>query len=392
MAEAAGYRLSDDGAAILLLTTWLGGSAARGHPAPLADTDWSSLAERIRQSALGRPSELLRTSPSALTVVLGLSDSEADRVSRLLSRGAQLAIQLDRWQRQGVWAVTRADPAYPVSVKRVLGRAAPPALFGVGNPELLDLPGPGLIVSGRASRGDRFAEAIAVSTARASLILKTTASTRPEDTAVNAALQTEGRVVVIGQPPQRVLRIGLWREAAIAGFLCVISSREPGARPLPEAQRNRLLSAIAGVLVVAQAAGPGEVARAVAGVKPGKRAYVRVGGRLGPRSIPRGFEPIPVDSEAPNPTLEGWLMHVSARVLDVAPTVRIQIRPLLLYRLFIDALSTVGHPVTAEEAADALGLVPKQAEAWLQKAVDDGLAHEADGRYLVRSAQEELPL
>jgi predicted Rossmann fold nucleotide-binding protein DprA/Smf involved in DNA uptake len=198
--------------------------------------------------------------------------------------------------------------------------------------------------------------------------------------------------VVIGQPPQRVLRIGQWRQAAIAGFLCVMSSREPGARPLPEAQRNRLLSAIAGVLVVAQASGPGEAARALAGIKPGKRVYVRVGGRPGPRSIPRGFEPIPVDIEAPSPTLEGWLMHVSASVVEAVPTERIQIRPLPLYRLFIDALSAVGHTVTAEEVADALGLVPKQAEAWLQKAVDDGLAHEADGRYLVSSAQEELPL
>ena len=49
-----------------------------------------------------------------------------------------MAISLQKWQNCGIWIITRADPEYPVRLKKRLGQKAPPILYGAGNKKILN--------------------------------------------------------------------------------------------------------------------------------------------------------------------------------------------------------------------------------------------------------------
>lgn len=41
-----------------------------------------------------------------------------DRVAPLLQRGATLALAVEKWQRSGMWVISRSDSQYPERLKR----------------------------------------------------------------------------------------------------------------------------------------------------------------------------------------------------------------------------------------------------------------------------------
>ena len=55
------------------------------------------------------------------------------RVTHLLDRGAALALIVEKWERAGLWVISRSDACYPERLKRYLGQTAPPLLYGVGS-------------------------------------------------------------------------------------------------------------------------------------------------------------------------------------------------------------------------------------------------------------------
>jgi len=129
--------LSPDAQAILLLTAPLliGLRAARNSVLPLSDSEYASLALRIR--TLGARPERLLDDDIADLADLCADLIERSRLESLLARGFLLAQALERWQSRGIWVTTRADATYPKRVKTHLGNAAPPVLYGCGHVELL---------------------------------------------------------------------------------------------------------------------------------------------------------------------------------------------------------------------------------------------------------------
>lgn len=130
--------VSRDGEALLLLCSWLGLPKGLEADGPLSPKEWNSLALKIAQSPLERPAALLGLDAPALADALDVAQSFADRLHRLLSRAAALAIELERLSSLGIWAITRADDGYPTRLKLVLGSKAPPCLFGAGDPDILN--------------------------------------------------------------------------------------------------------------------------------------------------------------------------------------------------------------------------------------------------------------
>lgn len=61
-----------------------------------------------------------------------------ERIEYLFSRGRSLAMALEGWERKSIWFLTRQCPNYPKLLLERLQAKAPPVLFGVGEPELLN--------------------------------------------------------------------------------------------------------------------------------------------------------------------------------------------------------------------------------------------------------------
>src|SRR5207244_7674266 len=107
----------------------------------------------LKDHGLG-PDALLRGDPQS--VLAGWIDRtvSAARLEALLGRGAALGFALEKWQRAGLWVLTRSDPGYPERLKRHLRADAPAVLFGCGDKGLLDRGGIAVVGSRDAGEAD----------------------------------------------------------------------------------------------------------------------------------------------------------------------------------------------------------------------------------------------
>ncbi len=131
--------VSADGQAIALACSALALEGDRSIK-PLTPKEWHEVSLALRSSTLDRPRELLGLGPGELQDALGVDASLADRLAALLSRGGQLAFELERLASRGIWVLTRADEGYPALLKQRLKGQTPPVLFGAGPPGALQLP------------------------------------------------------------------------------------------------------------------------------------------------------------------------------------------------------------------------------------------------------------
>jgi len=149
--------LSPQAQALLLLTVSLGAHDEAPAAKPLSAAEWSRLARWLTEQ--GRdPATLL--DPAGAGGLAESADPPLDpaRLQILLRRGAALGLALERWQRAGLWVLTRADPAYPERLKARLRAESPPVLFGCGDPTRLKGGGVAIV-------GARDADATARATA-----------------------------------------------------------------------------------------------------------------------------------------------------------------------------------------------------------------------------------
>ena len=152
--------------AILLLTSHL------THPSdevvkPLTPHEWGCFAFWLNERGLF-PSLLLH---KRLDVLLnGWIDKSVsqDRIRKLLHRRQALDLALGKWQKAGIWVLTRSDDHYPIRLKAKLKTLSPPVLFGVGNRSLLNSAGLAVVGSRKAPHEDLlFAEQLGEKAANA---------------------------------------------------------------------------------------------------------------------------------------------------------------------------------------------------------------------------------
>src|SRR5205823_5830990 len=103
-----------------------------------------------------RPGDLLSSDGRTKLAELQSAEVDSARVTPLLDRGAALALIVERWERSGLWVISRSDACYPERLKRYLGQTAPPLLYGVGSKDLLDRGG--LAVVGSRDRSEEDGE------------------------------------------------------------------------------------------------------------------------------------------------------------------------------------------------------------------------------------------
>ena len=139
--------------AVLLLTAHFS-KPAPGDPKPLTPTEWGRFALWLKEQ--GQTPEALFAGETLKLLLDGWHDDPvpSDRIQALLSRSPALALALEKWQRAGLWDITRSDPDYPARLKKQLKNNSSPLFFGCGNRQLLNQGGLTVVGSSNAAEGD----------------------------------------------------------------------------------------------------------------------------------------------------------------------------------------------------------------------------------------------
>jgi predicted Rossmann fold nucleotide-binding protein DprA/Smf involved in DNA uptake len=260
MSEILTENLSSDTEAILLLCGRFGSERGE-HGAPLTQKEYESLARWLMERKL-RPSDLLSAGSSGLLSDIVHAKLKPDRVESLLARGTAMALTLEKWQRSGLWVLSRSDAAYPKRLKKKLGQSAPPLLYGAGDTSLLDAGGLAIVGSRDVSEvAIEFTRNVARACARDRLGVISGGAKGVDSAAMQGAGEAGG--VVIGILAADLLRTSVNRqnrEGIQSGKFVLVSPFNPeaGFNAGNAMARNRFIYALADyALVVDSAHGEG---------------------------------------------------------------------------------------------------------------------------------------
>jgi predicted Rossmann fold nucleotide-binding protein DprA/Smf involved in DNA uptake len=298
-----------DTQAVLLLTASLG-KRTGDVPKPLLPSEYSSLAEAMREASL-RPADLLgNASAGAIEELLAEMPAgkrgriAADRVVRLLERGGLLSLALTRWTGAGLWVVSRADAAYPSYYKRVLKNSAPPIVFGIGPQGLLERGGVAVVGSRKPEPSSAaYTEAAGRWAAASGMQVVSGAARGVDELAMLACADVGGTSLgVVAESLLQQSTRRQFRDPIIGGRLTLISSFDPEA-PFSVGNamaRNRWIYALAdrGLVVACSKESGGTWAGAIEALRRGFPVYARRGNPDRPGNealIEHGARPIEDD-------------------------------------------------------------------------------------------------
>ncbi len=439
--------ITNQAQAILLLTAHLG-KPSKNDPRPLGPVEWGRFAQWLHDRGIV-PETLLRQDPGS--ILEGWIDSAItlERIRYLLGRAGALGLVMERWERAGLWVITRSDVDYPVRLKRRLKTEAPPFFFGAGDRGLLNRGGVAVIGSREASEEDlAFASRLGAAAALEHLSVVSGGARGVDEAAMLGALELQGAVVgVLADNLLRSATSSKYRKGLMSGNLALISPFNPEAGfDVGNAMaRNRYIYCLADVaIVIATGAGKGGTWHGATEnlrnrwvplwVKPardkasGNSALVGKGARWLPESDfklsglfaptedqevggQKGLfdvEPLPSDATS-DATSDAHAApsHVLS-VSDSPPPYTAEDRTggprstgaadsadLDLYGPFLARLErlSTGAPVTPEQLMEVLGITRSQIGAWLSRALEEGRVRKLNKpvRYEWRSGQVRQP-
>jgi len=240
-----------DTQAILLLCAGLGQRDTSVQP--LTTKQYSALATWLQARSL-RPGSLLHTDGRAELADLQVKGLDRERVERLLDRGGILGLMVERWMRSGIWIISRQDENYPARYNTCLQQAAPPILFGVGEPSLLQKGGMAIVGSRHASEEDMsFAEHLGTACAIQNLPAISGGAKGVDSASMMAAINAGGSAIgVLAEGLGRAAVAGPYHDSILEGRLTLISPYEPESRwfAYTAMGRNKLIYALADAAIV----------------------------------------------------------------------------------------------------------------------------------------------
>jgi len=221
--------LSPSAQATLLMTSYFS-KVVNDGPRPLSIVEWGRFAQWLKEQKR-TPGELL--TPAANDLLDGWRDKKVDavRLTQLLSRGHALALAVEKWQRAGLWIMTRADPDYPVQLKARLKTLSPPVLFGCGERRLLN--GGGLAVIGSRNANDEdlaFTQRVGFKAASKGITIVSGGARGVDEAAMLGAVDAGGKAIgIVADSLLRSATSKKWRKAVMDGHLALVSPFYPEA-------------------------------------------------------------------------------------------------------------------------------------------------------------------
>lgn len=239
--------------AVMLLTVSFGKSDVEATR-PLTPTEWGAFASWLNDNALG-PEHLLKRDLPDVLAHWEHPKVTVERIQSLLKRGAALGFALEKWERAGLWLLTRSDADYPRLLKQRLGRAAPAILFGCGNRNVLH--GDSIAVVGGRHADDAdigFAERVGQRAAACGRQVVSGGAAGVDRAAMLGALQAEGTAIgVLADGLLRAATSSIYRKHLMSGDLALVSPFNPEVRFLVgnAMARNKYIYCLArGAIVV----------------------------------------------------------------------------------------------------------------------------------------------
>ena len=424
-----------DTQAVLLLCARLGQREENGLKL-LSTRQYSALARWLRERSL-RPGDLLQSRGREQLSELLVADVPRDAVERLLDRGAALAIMVERWASQGLWVISRGDPAYPARYKSYLGQAAPPLLYGVGAQQLLQSGGLAVVGSRHATDEElEFARRVAVACAEQHIPVISGAAKGVDSESMMAAVDRGGRSVgVLAEGLGKAAVASQYHEALLEGCLTLISPYEPEARWLvyTAMERNKLIYGLAdAALVVSSAAENGGTwagatealkhgqvpvyVRSTGAIPAGNQRLLEAGARKFPeepwsdlrnlfegQTRPTGLFVAHGANESPStPALEETNLtppqgtddrrQLAPRSESAAGSVDAPLAVDDYVRVLPMMLDVLREERQERSVAEALHVVRAQAKAWLKRAVAEGKVRRLAKPVRYVAVSESMPL
>ena len=247
---------SDETEAVLLMTTRFphgGNREARS----LTVAEWGRFARWLKSKNL-TPGCLIKGPVGELLREFDDRSITARRVESLLARGTALALSLEKWERAGIWVMTRFDPDYPSRLKSRLKQNSPATLFGCGDRSLLS--GRSLAVVGSRKVG---AEGLAYSAllggmaAREDCSVVSGGAAGVDEAAMFGSLLAGGKAVgVLADSLMRACLKEKYRGHIMDGRLVLVSPYNPeaGFNAGNAMQRNRYIYCMADAAFVVHSA------------------------------------------------------------------------------------------------------------------------------------------
>ncbi|MGI9250271.1 MAG: DNA-processing protein DprA [Pseudohongiellaceae bacterium] len=264
--------LSSTAQAMMLLTCHFGKADSKSCK-PLTNAEWGRFALWLKDEGIS-PSDLLESDSKNLLTDWSDSRVSVDRLLALLGRGHSLALAMEKWDRAGLWVVTRSDPEYPRQLKRRLQKKSPPVLFGCGDKSLLN--GGGIAVVGSRDAEDSdllFAEQLGAKAASEGIAIVSGGARGVDEAAMQGTVQTGGSTVgVLADSLLKTATSYKWREGIMDGRAALVSPFNPeaGFNTGNAMARNKYIYCLADVsLVVHSGKTGGTYAGAVENLKNG---------------------------------------------------------------------------------------------------------------------------
>ena len=216
--------------AILLLTSWFT-KALKTDPKPLSPSEWGRFANWLKERDK-TPSGFL-VNKSLTEYLHGWADSKItiERIEFLLGRSVALSLSLEKWQRAGLWVMTRSDTDYPSRLKKHLNIDAPPVLFGCGDRQFLDKGGIAMVGSRDATQEQLMATTrIAGVTAAQGYSVVSGGARGVDEVAMLGALEKEGTVIgILADNLLRSATSAKYRNGLMSKNLVLVSPFNPEA-------------------------------------------------------------------------------------------------------------------------------------------------------------------
>lgn len=212
--------------AVILLTVPFGKSDAK----PLSVKEWGRFAVWLKDHEL-EPSRLLKEDPKSLLSSWMDRTVTLQRIEELLGRGGAMGLALEKWQRAGLWIITRSEPDYPERLKFRLRLDSPPVLFGCGNRALLNKGGIAVVGSRDADDNDlNFSTSLARSAAQQGLSVVSGGARGVDESAMLGALENDGTAIgVLADSLLRAATSAKYRKHLLTGDLVLVSPFNPEA-------------------------------------------------------------------------------------------------------------------------------------------------------------------
>jgi predicted Rossmann fold nucleotide-binding protein DprA/Smf involved in DNA uptake len=215
--------------AVLLLTAYFS-KPIKGDPRPLSPTEWGRFALWLKEKET-LPEALMGNEPGSLLSSWNDKTITLDRIRFLLGRGSALALALEKWQRAGLWVLTRSDAEYPHRLKKLLKTDSPPVLFGCGNRNLLNKGGLAVVGSRNAAEADlQFATSLGKDAAAQGYSIVSGGARGIDEAAMQGSLAHEGTTIgVLADSLLRAATSAKYRKFLMANNLVLISPFNPEA-------------------------------------------------------------------------------------------------------------------------------------------------------------------